>query len=60
MEAKTNPHGTSIDLNRDYTTRFALMFANIRKDLGQTLTNDGDPRVWIVSIKKAAGPSIFQ
>jgi hypothetical protein len=59
MEAKTNPHGQSIDLNRDYTSRFALMFANIRKDLGQTLTNDGDPRVWIVSIKKAAGPSIF-
>jgi hypothetical protein len=60
MEAKTNPHGSSIDLNRDYTTRFALMFANIRKDLGQTLTNDGDPRVWIVSIKKAAGPSMLQ
>ena len=60
MEAKTNPHGTSINLNHDYTTRFALMFANIRKDLGQTLTSDGDPRVWIVSIKKAAGPSIFQ
>jgi len=59
MEAKTNPHGVSIDLNRDYTTRFALMFANIRKDLGQTLTSDGDPRVWIVSIKKAAGPSLF-
>ena len=59
MEAKTNPHGQSIDLNRDYTTRFALMFANIRKDLGQTLTSDGDPRVWIVSIKKAAGPSLF-
>jgi len=59
MEAKTNPHGASIDLNRDYTTRFALMFANIRKDLGQTLTGDGDPRVWIVTIKKASGPSIF-
>jgi hypothetical protein len=59
MEAKTNPHGMSPDLNRDITTQFALMFANIRKDLGQTLTSDGDPRVWIVSIKKASGPSIF-
>jgi hypothetical protein len=59
MEAKTNPHGRAIDLNHDNTTRFAIMFANIRKDLGQTLTNDGDPRVWIVSIKKAAGPSLF-
>ncbi len=59
MEAKTNPHGASPDLNHDIYTQFALMFANVRKDLGQTLTNDGDPRVWIVSIKKAAGPSIF-
>jgi hypothetical protein len=59
MEAKTNPHGASPDLNHDISTQFALMFANIRKELGQTLTSDGDPRVWIVSIKKAAGPSIF-
>jgi len=59
MEAKTNPHGVSPDLNHDISTQFALMFANIRKELGQTLTNDGDPRVWIVSIKKASGPSIF-
>ncbi len=59
MEAKTNPHGMSIDLNHDDSTRFALMFANIRKDLGQTLTTDGDSRVWIVSIKKAAGPINF-
>ncbi len=59
MEARTNPHGASVDLNHDISTQFALMFANIRKELGQTLTGDGDPRVWIVSIKKAAGPSIF-
>ena len=59
MEAKTNPHGASPDLNHDIYTQFALMFANVRKELGQTLTGDGDPRVWIVSIKKAAGPSIF-
>ena len=59
MEAKTNPHGASPDLNHDYSTQFALMFANIRKEMGQTLTADGDPRVWIVSIKKASGPSIF-
>jgi hypothetical protein len=59
MEAKTNPHGASPDLNHDYSTQFALMFANIRKEMGQTLTSDGDPRIWIVSIKKAAGPTLF-
>ena len=59
MEARTNPHGASPDLNNDIYTQFALMFAIIRKEMGQTLTSDGDPRVWIVSIKKAAGPSIF-
>ncbi len=59
MEAKTNPHGMSPDLNRNITTQFAIMFANIRRDLGQTLTADGDPRVWIVTIKKASGPSVF-
>jgi len=59
MEAATNPQGRSIDLNLDSSTRFALMFANVRKDLGETLTADGDYRVWIVSIKKAAGPSLF-
>jgi hypothetical protein len=26
---------------------------------GKTLTADGDYRVWVVSIKKAAGPSLF-
>ena len=60
MEAKTNPHGVSVDLNHDISTQFALMFANIRKEMGQTLTSDGDPRVWIVTIKKASGPSLFQ
>jgi len=59
MEAKTNPYGRSVDLNHDNSTRFAIMFANVRKDLGEILTNDGDPRVWIVSIEKAAGPSLF-
>ena len=59
MEAKTNPHGASINLNDDISTQFALMFANVRKELGQTLVGDGDPRVWIVSIKKAAGPTLF-
>ncbi len=49
----------SPDLNHDATTQFALMFAKVPKDLGQTLTDDGDPRVWIVSIKKASGPSIL-
>ena len=47
MEARTNPHGASPDLNNDIYTQFALMFANIRKEMGQTLTSDGDPRVWI-------------
>jgi len=59
MEAKTNPQGTSKDLNLDETSLFAIMFANVRKDLGETLGSDGDFRVWITTIKKAAGPSLF-
>jgi hypothetical protein len=59
MEAKTNPQGASKDLNLDQFSLFAIMFANIRKDLGETLGSDGDFRVWITSIKKAAGPPIF-
>jgi hypothetical protein len=59
MQAKTNPQGASKDLNLDELSLFAIMFANIRKDLGQTLGSDGDFRVWITSIKKAAGPSLF-
>lgn len=57
MEAKTNPQGASKDLNLDANSLFAIMFANIRKDLGETLGSDGDYRVWITTIKKAAGPS---
>ncbi len=59
MEAKTNPQGAAKDLNLDQLSLFAIMFANIRKDLGQTLGSDGDYRVWVTSIKKAAGPSLF-
>jgi hypothetical protein len=59
MEAKTNPQGASKDLNLDSNSLFAIMFANVRKDLGETLGSDGDYRVWITSIKKAAGPSLF-
>jgi hypothetical protein len=59
MEAKTNPQGASKDLNLDGNSLFAIMFANIRKDLGETLGSDGDYRVWITTIKKAAGPSLF-
>jgi hypothetical protein len=59
MEAKTNPQGASKDLNLDANSLFAIMFANVRKDLGETLSSDGDYRVWITSIKKAAGPSLF-
>jgi len=59
MEAKTNPQGASKDLNMDSTSLFAIMFANVRKDLGETLSSDGDFRVWITTIQKAAGPSLF-
>ena len=59
MEAKTNPRGASKDLNLDANSLFAVMFANVRKDLGETLGSDGDYRVWITTIKKAAGPSLF-
>jgi hypothetical protein len=59
MEAKTNPQGAAKDLNLDQLSLFAIMFANVRKDLGQTLGSDGDFRVWVTSIKKAAGPSLF-
>jgi hypothetical protein len=62
MEAKANENahnsGNSPDLNMDEQSHFALMFANVRKDLGETLV-DEDPRVWIVSIKKAAGARLF-
>jgi hypothetical protein len=59
MEAKTNPQGASKDLNLDENSLFAIMFANVRKDLGETLGSDGDYRVWITTIKKASGPSLF-
>jgi hypothetical protein len=59
MEAKTNPNAASKDLNLDEMSLFAIMFANVRKDLGETLGSDGDYRVWITNIKKAAGPSLF-
>jgi hypothetical protein len=59
MEAKTNPQGASKDLNLDQNSLFAIMFANMRKDLGETLGSDGDFRVWITTIKNAAGPSLF-
>jgi hypothetical protein len=59
MEAKTNPRNASKDLNLDEMSLFAIMFANVRKDLGETLGSDGDFRVWIKTITKAAGPSLF-
>jgi hypothetical protein len=58
MWAATSPQGRSVDLNNEQFSRFALMFANVRKDLGETLTSDGDARFWVVTIKKAAGPNI--
>ena len=60
MWAATSPQGRSVDLNNEQFSRFALMFANVRKDLGETLTSDGDARVWVVTIKKAAGPNIME
>jgi hypothetical protein len=59
MEAKTNPQGASKDLNLDQLSLFAIMFANVRKDLGETLGSDGDFRVWVTTIKKASGPSLL-
>lgn len=59
MEAKTNAGQASKDLNLDDNSYFALMFANVRRDLGETLNDDGDFRVWVTSIKKAAGPPLF-
>lgn len=52
MEAKTNPLGASKDLNLDQNSLFAIMFANLRKDFGETLASDGDFRVWITTIKQ--------
>lgn len=48
---KNNPQHASFDLNLDNWSRMALMFANIRRGLGQIFTDQGDFRVWIVSIK---------
>jgi hypothetical protein len=59
MWAATSPQGRSVDLNNEQFSRFALMFANVRKDLGETLTSEGDARVWVVTIKKAAGPNVM-
>jgi hypothetical protein len=60
LEAKGDAQGRSVDLNLDSHSRIALMFANVRKDLGETLTTEGDFRVWIVSIEKAqGGHSVF-
>lgn len=60
MWSATSPQDRSVDLNNEQFSRFALMFANVRKDLGETLTSDGDARVWVVTITKAAGPNIMQ
>lgn len=60
MEARGSSRHRAIDLNLDQRTRFAMMFANVRADLGETLTSTGDFRVWVVSIKKAAGPPLFR
>lgn len=59
MWAKTTRSGSGKDLNNDQFSLFAFMFANVRKDLGETLGADGDYRVWVTSIKKAAGPPLF-
>jgi hypothetical protein len=65
MEAKTNPQGASKDLNLDRNSLFAIMFANVRKDLGETLGSDGDYRVhddqksrWTVLVLRPHKPGI--
>lgn len=59
MWAKTDRAGSGKDMNLDQLSVFALMFANVRRDLGETLGSDGDYRVWVTAIKKAAGPALF-
>lgn len=47
-----NLHRASVgDLNMDYSSRLTLMFANVRKGMGQTLGDSGDFRVWLVRIE---------
>lgn len=37
MRAAASPQGRSVDLNTDQYSRLALMFANVREDLGGDL-----------------------
>ncbi len=48
--AKNNRRRASFDLSSDGVTAFALMFANLRKGMGETFQTN-DFRIWIVSIQ---------
>jgi hypothetical protein len=50
LQTKNNPQRAVVDLNLENATRLTLMFANIRRGMGQTLSDNGDFRVWIVRI----------
>jgi hypothetical protein len=50
LQKKNNHDGSVLDLNMDNATRLTLMFANVRHAMGQTLSDNGDFRVWIVKI----------
>jgi hypothetical protein len=43
----------------DQNSWFAIMFAFVREDLGETLGSDRDFGVWMTTIERAAGPSLF-
>ncbi len=46
----TNCRGAIVDLNNDTSSKFGLMFWNLRAAMGETFT-EHDFRVWIVDIK---------
>jgi hypothetical protein len=48
--ARNNSFPGTQDLGSDGDSRCAMMFLNLRKALGQTLTDDAR-RVWVVSIR---------
>jgi len=52
LEMKNSAARAAVDLNMENATRLALMFANLRRGMGQTLSDNGDFRVWIVRINQ--------
>ena len=51
LESLNSSRGEFTDLNKEFSSRFALLFANLRAGMGETLSIS-DFRVWIVAIKK--------